>query len=159
MKKMIRVMIPVVLVLALICAVIMIRSFCNAVPAAEDDEIKVNIRLDLDEDIGLLLINYNVNGADGVGGISNADKSMMKKDSKDLYWSFYKRQLDAPADTVAATLDFTAVTKYFSPNYDNIYPEEYMVSMGDITFPADFGKTYCVKITGSKINGYKVFMD
>ncbi len=159
MKKSVKVLIPVALGLALICAGIIILSYFNSGPAPEEDEIKVNIRLDLDEDIGLLLIDYDMNGADGAGGISNADKSMLKKDSKDLYWSFDKSQLDTPADTVNAALNFTAVTEYFAPNYDNIYPEEYTVPMGDITFSADFGEIYRVIITGNKTNGYNVVMD
>lgn len=68
MKKSIKVLIPVALGLALICAGIIILSYFNSAPAPEEDEIKVNIRLDLDEDIGLLLIDYDMNGADGAGG-------------------------------------------------------------------------------------------
>ncbi len=159
MKKIFKVLIPVILTLVLLFAVIIIRALNSAPPLAEEDEIKVNIKFDLDEDIGLLLIDYDVNGSDGTGGLSNADKSMIKKDSQDLYWSFYKRQLNTPADTVNAALNFTAVTQYCDPNYDNIYPQEYMVPMGDITFSANFGETYCITITGSKLTGYNVFIE
>jgi len=119
MKKIIKVAIMFILALVLVFAVVKFSPFYGAPPLAEDDEIKVNIKLDLNEDIGLFLINYDVNGADGTGGISNADKSMIKRDSKDLYWSFYKEQLDTSTDTVDVILEFIAVTEYFEPNYDN----------------------------------------
>lgn len=159
MKKNIKVLIPVILAVVLVFAIVIIRASYNSAPFVEADEIKVNIKFDLNEDIGLLLINYNVNGADGTGGISHADKSMLNKNSKDLYWSFYERQLDTPVDTADVTLDFVAVTKFFTPNYDNIYPEECMVPMGGITFSAGFGKIYYVTITGSQFTGYQVVID
>lgn len=49
---------------------------------------------------------------------------------------------------------FTIVTEYFEPNYDNIYPEEYMIPIDVISFKADFGKTYYVTITGNRSDGY-----
>ena len=159
MKRKIIVSILIILALLIVFAVVKIGTNDDAPPQAEDDEIKVNIRLDLDDDIGLFLVSYDVNGAEGSGGVSNADQSMLKKDSKDLYWSFYKEQLETITDTVDMKLSFTVVTEYFEPNYDNNYPKEYMIPLDVISFKANFGETYCVTIKGSKVNGYQVFID
>lgn len=126
----------------------------NTPPKAADNEIMVNIQLDIDEDIGLFLIDYDVNESAGEGGISNADKTMIKKDSTDLYWTFNSEFLDNPVETAKVKLLFTIVTKYFTPNYENIYPEEYMIPLDPISFKANFGQIYLVTITGNKHNGY-----
>lgn len=128
----------------------------DALQRVEDNEIKVNIQFDLDEDIGLFLIDYDVNGMRGAGGISNANKAMLKRDSKDLFWSFDKELLVSPTDTAGVTLTFTVVTQYFAPNNDNIYPEAYMIPVDTIFFPARFGEIYCVTITGNRVDGYQV---
>ena len=154
MKRKIKVLILIILALLIAFAVVKIGTNDDAPPQAENDEIKVNIRLDLDEDIGLLLFSYDVNGTEGSGGVSNADQSMLKKDSKDLYWSFYKEELETAADTVDMKLSFTVVTEYFEPNYDNNYPKEYMIPMDAFLLQVNFGETYYVTIKGSKANGY-----
>ena len=53
--------------------------------AAFDDEIALQIKLDIKEDIGLIIIDYDVNGSKGSGGISNADKTMIKHDELLIY--------------------------------------------------------------------------
>lgn len=133
----------------------------GAIPPADPDEIKVNVILDLDEDIGLLLVDYDVNGRTGGGGSSNADRSMLKKDSKDLYWSISKQELGIHTDSSTAVdvvLKFSAVTEYFDPNYENDYPEEYVLPLGDVAFSARFGETYRVMITGNRLTGYDVIL-
>lgn len=159
MKKIVNVVILIILALMIVFAVTKFGYLYDVPPQAEDNEIKVNIKLDVNEDIGLFLIDYDVNGEDGKGGISNADKTMIKRDSTDLYWSFYKEQLDNTADTVDVKLLFTIVTEYFDPNYDNIYPKEYMIPIDAISFKADFGEIYYVTITGNKVNGYQAVID
>lgn len=131
------------------------------VQPSDADEIKVNVILDLDEDIGLLLVDYDVNGRTGGGGSSNADRSMLKKDSKDLYWSISKQELGIHTDSSTAAdvvLKFSAVTEYFDPNYENDYPEEYVLPLGDVAFSARFGETYRVVINGSQLTGYYVIL-
>ena len=122
------------------------------------DEIKVMIRLDLQEDIGLLLIDYDVNGQTGTGGISNADRSMLKWNSRNLDWSFSREELKQADDPVELCLQLTVVTKYYEPNYDNIYPKKDMIPMEAITFPASFGEVYYVTISGSKAEGYQAVL-
>ena len=126
-------------------------------PEASGDEIMLKIQLDLKEDIGLLILDHDVDGEEGSGGMSNVDKSMLKHDDV-LYWTFDKQQYEGSDDTVDMTLRFTVVTEYCDPNYDNIYPEEYMIPMEGVSLRADFGKTYSVTITGDKINGYEAHL-
>ena len=127
----------------------------DAAPQAEDDEIKVNIQFDLGEDIGLFLVDYDVEGNQGKGGISNADKSMLKRDQTDLFWSFDKEHFGNSVNTVDVTIQFTVVTQYFNPNYDNIYPDAYTIPAGTVSFTAQFGEIYYVMITGNRDDGYQ----
>ena len=127
---------------------------------AADDEIKLLIRLDLDEDIGLLLIKYAANGTEGSGGMSNANKSMIKRDDM-LDWTIDKKLLDIPeqTDVVDLTAGFTVVTEYVDPNYDDIYPEELQIPMDAISLKAKFGESYFITIRGDKINGYRAVLE
>ena len=127
----------------------------DAPPVAEEDEIKVLINLDLNEDIGLLLTKYTVNGKEGMSGNSNADKSMLQRDSTNLVWSYNKEFLDNPANIVDVTLQFIIVTEYFEPDYEVDYPDEYLIPVDAISFSAEFGETYYVTITGDQVNGYQ----
>ena len=124
----------------------------------EEDEIKVVIHLDLDEGIGLFLVDYDADGAEGTGGMSNADKSTIKRDDV-LYWSLDRRCLDNAADGVKLVLKFSVVSQYFDPNYDNVYPEEYVIDAGSVSFDAAFGGTYSVTITGGRESGYRAVLN
>ena len=131
----------------------------HAPPKASDNEIKLLIRLDLEEDIGLLLIDYVIDGAEGSGGMSNADKSLI--DQADLLdWTFDKQLLDIREQTeeVDLTIKFTVLTEYVDPNYEDIYPEEYKKPMDEISLKANFGETYYITISGSRANGYRAVL-
>lgn len=65
MKKIVIVVIGIILALVTVFAAPKVSHLYDAPPKAEDNEIKVNIRFDVDEDIGLFLINYEVNGNEG----------------------------------------------------------------------------------------------
>ena len=123
------------------------------------DEIKVMIRLKLKEDIGLLVLDYDVNGQTGGGGIFNADRSMLKRNSNDLVWDYDRGKLEQPADEVGLRLQFTVVTKYYEPNYENNYPKKDMIPMEAISFQASFGEVYYVTITGSRAEGYQAVLE
>ena len=69
---------------------------CGEAPQSPD-ELKVEIKLDLREDIGLLLTVWDVSGQSGMSGASNADGSMIKHNSAE-YWSFEKNFLEQPTD-------------------------------------------------------------
>lgn len=150
----------------LIMALSVCMSGCSgddAPPLAAEDEIKLIIQLDVKEDIGLLILDQNVNGDERSGGISNADKSMLKHDDM-LDWSYHKNGIELggveiPGNTVDLSLRFRVITEYCEPNYESIYPEEYTVLLDPISFDADFGKTYHITITGDKESGHQAGLD
>ncbi len=124
-----------------------------------DDEIALYIQLDTKEDIGLLVFDYSANGSKQSGGISNADKSLMKHDER-LINVWNKETLQCSADTVELSIQFRIVTKYIDPNYENIYPEDLTKYIdGPISWKAHFGESYFITITGDKTNGYKAVLD
>ena len=123
---------------------------------AAADEIMLRIRLDTKEDFGLLLIDYDANGSGGRGGISNADKSLLKHGEL-LFYSLPMRSFDDPSDVKNLSVQFTVITEYFEPNFDEIYPAEYTVPMDAISLNADFGKSCSIVITGDRTNGYQAF--
>ena len=148
----------------LVCMTILLAAsaagcnFLNAEPQAAEDEIMLKIQLDLKEDIGLLIIHHDVDGHEGGGGISNADKSMIRHDET-LYWTFGKEFYEGSAETVNMTLEFAIVKEYCDPNYDNIYPEEYVIPMESISFSAGFGESCLITITGGNESGYEAALD
>jgi len=60
---------------------------------------------------------------------------------------------------VELSLRFTVVIEYCEPNYENTYPSEYQIPMEAITFPAEFGISYSIRITGDKTNGYQAALE
>ncbi|MBQ9197950.1 MAG: hypothetical protein IJ662_08800 [Clostridia bacterium] len=130
----------------------------DAPPQAAEDEILLIIQLDLKEDIGLLILDQNLDGVESSGGISNADKSMLKHDDV-LYWTLNKQEYENPADAVNLSFRCGVITEYCDPNYENDYPEEYTVLLDPISFNVDFGETYHITITGDKENGYQAALD
>ena len=125
---------------------------------SEENEIKVNIQLDLNEDIGLLLTEWDINGQQGMSGASNADKSMIKRNDI-TEWSLDKEFLNSPADTVEVKLKFIVVTEFFEPDYGFDYPDEYEIPTDEISFTAAFGGTYSVTISGGKESGYRAILN
>lgn len=129
----------------------------DAAKAAED-EIKLTIQLDLKEDIGLLILDNNLNGVETSGGISNADKTTLKHDEV-LDWTLSKQEYENPAETVNLSVRFRVITEYCDPNYENDYPEEYTILTDAISFTASFGETYSITITGDNANGYQAVLN
>lgn len=124
-----------------------------------DDEIALHIQLDTEEDIGLLVFDYSANGSKQSGGISNADKSLMKHDER-LINVWNKETLQCFADTVELSIQFRIITKYVDPNYENIYPEDITEYIDNpISWKAHFGESYFVTITGDKMDGYKAVLN
>lgn len=130
----------------------------DATPQAAEDEIKMEIELDVKEDIGLLILDNKVDGTETSGGISNADRSKLKHDEA-LYWSLSKREYKVAANTVDLSVRFRVITEYCDPNYENQYPEEYTVFIDPISFQAEFGKVYHITITGDRESGYHATLD
>ena len=122
------------------------------VPA--DDEIALHIQFDTNEDIGLLVYDYCVDGYGYSGGISNADGSLIRRDS-DILVNWKKKELNSSSDVVALSMRFRVITEYVTPNYENIYPDDITKYVEPISWQARFGESYFITITGDKANGYK----
>lgn len=127
--------------------------------APADDEIALYLQLDTREDIGLLVFDYSANGSKQSGGMSNADKSLMKRDEL-LINAWNKETLQCSADTVELSIQFRIITEYADPNYENIYPKEITKYIDDpVSWQARFGESYFITITGDKTNGYKAVLE
>ena len=118
------------------------------VPA--DDEIALHVHLQTTEDIGLLVYDYRANGHEYSGGMSNADRSLIKRDS-DIVIVWKKEELNCSSDTVALTVQFRIITEYVDPNFENIYPEDITRYIDPISWEAHFGESYFITITDDKI--------
>ncbi len=133
-------------------------TFGEYVPT--DNEIALHIQLETKEDIGLLVFDYRADDHEYSGGISNANKSLLKHNASDIIQVWNKQQLNSTSDTVAFSIQFRIITEYVDPNYENIYPEEITKYIREpISWEARFGETYFVTITGDKTNGYKAVLN
>lgn len=156
-KKRIRIAIAMVVVFVL--GFVLYRQTISAEYVPSDDEIALYIQLDTKEDFGLLLIDYkDANGSGGQGGMSDASKSLLKHDDQ-LFYTLPKHAFDNPSDVENLSIQFTIVTEYVEPNFEDIYPEEYKIPMDAISLKANFGKSYSITISGDKTNGYKAVLE
>ena len=142
--------------LVLLCAAILFwwKEPIDQPAEAAEDEIALRIKLNTGEDFGLLLIDYGANGSGGRGGISNANKSLIKHDEQ-LFYTLPKHAFGDPSDVENLSIRFTVITKYFEPNFDEIYPAECTIPMEAISLKAEFGKSYSIVISGDRTNGYQ----
>ena len=69
-----------------------------------------------------------------------------------------EQDFDNPEDVENLSLNFTVITEYVDPNYENVYPAEYTKPAGEITLNARFGETYSITITGSRADGYEAVL-
>lgn len=159
MKKRIAAGIGIVVLLFLILFIVFQGSTSSnqSIEVAED-EIRLQIKLDVEEDIGLFIIDYEVNGLDGSGGISNANKSLLKHDEL-LTYTISKQELNDVDALNDMSFQFTIITEYIDPNYENIYPKELTKQMESIRLDAKYGKTYRFTVTGDAKDGYKAVLE
>lgn len=148
----------IAMMLALFLVLVMPGCSSDSIPEAGDDEIQLRIQMDVKEDIGLLIVDYDADGTGGSGGTSNADKSLLKHDELIVY-TLDRQSFDNRTEIDNLSIQFSIITEYVDPNYENIYPEEYTVPLDAISFEADYGETYCIVITGDKTNGYTAVLD
>lgn len=124
-----------------------------------EDEIGLQITLDTKEDFGLLIIDYkDANGSGGQGGLSNANKTLLKHNDQ-LFFTLPKQAFDNPSDVENLSIQFSIITEYVDPNFDNIYPAEYTIPMDAIPLKASFGESYSIKVFGDVTNGYKAVLE
>ena len=121
MKKIIGIAAAAVIVLGLSLVIYNQIIPDEYVPA--DDEIALHLKLDTEEDVGLLVYDYRAGSHEYSGGISNADKSLLEHDSSNiLVWN--RQELNSSSDAVGLSVQFRIITEYVAPNYENIYPKE-----------------------------------
>ena len=126
------------------------------VPAA--DEIALHLKLDTEEDVGLLVYDYRAGGHEYSGGISNADGSLIQHDSDNIVvWN--REELNLSSDTFELSMQFRIITEYVAPNYENVYPDDITKYMEPISWEAHFGESYCITITGDQTNGYQAVLN
>lgn len=119
-----------------------------------EDEIALHLQLNTNEDIGLIVFDYKANEHQFSGGISNADRTLIKKNSDNVVlWT--KDELNSKSDSVYMSMKIRIITDYLEPNYENIYPEELTVNISPFSWRAYFGQSYFVTITGDKNMGYR----
>jgi len=149
-----------VLLIVFCAAILFWYSKSDDRPAeAAEDEIALRITLDTKEDFGLLIIDYkDENGSGGQGGMSNANKSLLKHDEQ-LFYTLPKHAFANPSNPENLSIQFTVITEYVDPNIDNIYPAEYTVPMDAISLKANFGESYSIIISGDRVNGYKAVLE
>ena len=149
----------ILLAIVLLIAVIYFRFFpLDPKVSVADDEIRMEIQLDVEEDIGLFIIDLEVAGETFSGGISNADKSLLKQE--DLLVNHYsKEEFNKLENIDDLKVRFSIITKYVDPNYENIYPEDLTESMDWMTIDAKYGETYRFKVTGSAEKGYQAVLE
>ena len=155
-KKRIGVVIVLVVVLGL--GFLLYQQTIPSEYVPSDDEIALHIQLNTKEDIGLLVFDYQADDFEYSGGISNADKSLMKRNSDNIQvWN--KQELNSSSDAVELSIQFRIITEYMDPNYENIYPEEITKYIEPISWEAQFGNSYFITITGDKTNGYHAVLN
>ncbi|MBQ9037840.1 MAG: hypothetical protein IJ115_10350 [Erysipelotrichaceae bacterium] len=156
-RRIVTAIVGVAALLVVLFAIVISNS--NSGPTYTKDEIGLQIQLDLNEDIGLFIIHSDIDGNLESGGVSNANKSLLKKNEL-LFWTLSREYYENMPDTVDLKLKFDIVTEYYEPNYENIYPEESVVPVdGEVSLNATFGEVYKIKVTGDKVNGYRATIE
>lgn len=120
------------------------------------DEIALYITLDTEEDVGLIVLDCSFDGREYSGGVSNADRSLIKRDEVIIYtWDRNHPEYEFSSDTVDFTVRFRIITEYVDPSFENVYPEEITKYVEPVSWKASFGTAYTVVITGDRTSGYK----
>ena len=149
-KKRIMIAVGIVAVAVLGLSFLLYRQLFPGEYVPADDEIALHVHLQTTEDIGLLVYDYRANGHEYSGGMSNADRSLIKRGS-DIVIVWKKEELNCSSDTVALTVQFRIITEYVDPNFENIYPEDITRYIDPISWEAHFGESYFITITDDKI--------
>lgn len=156
MKKIIGIAAAAVIVLGLSLVIYNQIIPDEYVPA--DDEIALHLKLDTEEDVGLLVYDYRAGSHEYSGGISNADGSLIRHDSDNIVvWN--REELNLSSDPFELTMQLRIITEYVAPNYENVYPDDITKYMEPISWEAHFGESYCITITGDQTNGYQAVLN
>ena len=156
MKKIIGIAAAAVIVLGL--SLVIYNQIIPDEYVPTDDEIALHLKLDTEEDVGLLVYDYRAGSHEYSGGISNADGSLIQHDSDNIVvWN--REELNLSSDTFELSMQFRIITEYVAPNYENVYPDDITKYMEPISWDAHFGESYCITITGDQTNGYQAVLN
>ncbi len=156
MKKIIGIAAAAVIVLGL--SLVIYNQIIPDEYVLADDEIALHLKLDTEEDVGLLVYDYRAGGHEYSGGISNADGSLIQHDSDNIVvWN--REELNLSSDPFELTMQLRIITEYVAPNYENVYPDDITKYMEPISWEAHFGESYCITITGDQTNGYQAVLN
>lgn len=159
-----KILIGISVLCALLVCFVMGRSLFPDEYKVKEDEIALRIRLDVKEDIGLVVYDYTVDGHECSGGVSNADRSMIRHD-EELIETWSKEELkrilgrEPASGNYPFEMKLRIITEYFDPNYENIYPEDSTRYLEPVSWTASFGEEYIIRITGSKARGYTLSLE
>lgn len=148
-----KIWIPIAIAAVLILGFMLYSQMRSKEYVPADDEIVLHIQFDTKDDLGLLVYDYRVDDHEYSGGISNADKSLIKHDS-DVIVVWSREELGASSDAMELSIQFRIITEYVTPNYENVYSESITKYTNPFSLEAHFGEAYFVTITGDKTNGY-----
>ena len=156
MKKIIGIAAAAVIVLGL--SLVIYNQIIPDEYVLADDEIALHLKLDTEEDVGLLVYDYRAGSHEYSGGISNADGSLIQHDSDNIVvWN--REELNLSSDPFELTMQLRIITEYVAPNYENVYPDDITKYMEPISWEAYFGESYCITITGDQTNGYQAVLN
>jgi len=156
MKKIIGIAAAAVIVLGL--SLVIYNQIIPDEYVPDDDEIALHLKLDTEEDVGLLVYDYRAGSHEYSGGISNADGSLIQHDSDNIVvWN--REELNLSSDPFELTMQLRIITEYVAPNYENVYPDDITKYMEPISWEAHFGESYCITITGDQTNGYQAVLN
>lgn len=156
MKK--RILIILTILSFIILSIIIYKCVSPSEYTPANDELALRIQLDVKEDIGLLIFDYEVNGHEFSSGISNTDRSLLKHDDQIIHvWN--KDELQVSSDPLDLSIKFRIITEYVEPNFENTYPKELTRVLNPIFLKAEYGQVYDITISGDSINGYKVVIN
>jgi len=154
-----KVVITIAVAITLILGFLLCKQIFTDEYKPADDEIALHVQMDTKEDIGLLVFDYYADGVEFSGGISNADKTLIKN-SDDIVIALNKQELNSSYNNVKLEMYFRIITEYVTPNYENIYPENISQYIDTpVSWKASFGEEYFITITGDKANGYKAVLN
>ena len=156
MKKIIGIAAAAVIVLGL--SLVIYNQIIPDEYVLADDEIALHLKLDTEEDVGLLVYDYRAGSHEYSGGISNADGSLIQHDSDNIVvWN--REELNLSSDPFELTMQLRIITEYVAPNYENVYPDDITKYMEPISWEARFGESYYITITGDQTNGYQAVLN
>ncbi|MBQ9534871.1 MAG: helix-turn-helix transcriptional regulator [Clostridia bacterium] len=121
------------------------------------DQIRLTIRFDVKEDIGRLLMDFDIDGKKESGSMSGDDNVI--KSGAELHWAFNEQNFDSSLDEVDMSLRFTVVTEPCEPGSDGAYPAEYTMPLDEVFLRAEVGCDYLITVSGDKTSGYRATLE